>query len=234
MVIDIELFSEEHAASIANRLESLRSQWICRNEGFSTFGVATYLDLMSSKSPEMDYYDRSQRYNQLLMEHFSDELEIVRKSIADYFNTEARFEPALALPGFHIFEYHGITISDQPSHHFDLQHRYLRWPFAPISDDVISFTLALKIPRLGAALEYWNFDEADIRRLEKMGRVGNIQQFGARKPPMRHNYKPGHMAVQLRPILHRIGSIADRFPGDQRITLQGHGVRDKKNWVLYW
>ena len=234
MVIDVPVFSEKQSLEVARKLENLRSFWLKRGLGFYTFGIATYLDIMCSKKPIDDYYNRISYYNNLISEHFEAELEEVKRIISEYFKISSRFEPKVAFPGFHIFENEGLTLVDLPSQHFDLQHRYLQWPFGPVSDDVISFTLPIKIPKNGAALDFWSFDESDWKRLEKMGRKVDIKKIGQLKPLQRHEYRVGVMTIQLKPILHRIAAISRRFAEDQRITLQGHAVKNNNEWVLYW
>jgi hypothetical protein len=234
MVIDIQVFSETESSAIAQKLEAIRSLWIARGLGFYTVGVATYLDVMCSDNAEASYYGRLPATNALLRAHFADELDTVSARLAEYFKVPTRWEETVALPGFHVFENPSLTTTERPSQHFDLQHRFLRWPFGAVTDDVISFTLSVKLPRMGGALDVWNFDESDFKRLEKMGRRTDVEHVGRLKPLQRHRYRVGYMAVQLRPILHRISAIPETFEGDQRITLQGHGLRHNGEMVLYW
>lgn len=234
MMTDIPIFSPDEAAGVAARLLALRDKWLVRNLGFATFGVATYLDVMCSQTPEESYYERVPQWNAFLRDEFGDVLETVRTAVSRYYGMPARFEAAVALPGFHIFENEGVCVHDRPSQHFDLQHRYLRWPFGPVTDEVMSFTLPLKLPRMGGALEVWDVTEADMKRYSAMGRNITMETLGRTKPSVRHGYTPGVAAVQLRPVMHRIAPIKATYDGDQRITMQGHGVRDGDGWVLYW
>lgn len=234
MIVAFPVLEDLECAVITARLESLRSLWIQRGSGFATFGVAAYLDVMNSEQPEIAYYERRLIWNELLRSEFGDLLQRVATVLARGFGVETRFESAVALPGFHIFENEGISISAWPSQHFDLQHRSLRWPFQVADEGLLSFTLPLKIPSDGAGLDVWNVTEDDFKRYERMGRTVDMEILGKTKPCHRHHYVPGVMAVQTRPIMHRISPNRTRLPGDQRITLQGHAVRHDNRLVLYW
>jgi hypothetical protein len=110
----------------------------------------------------------------------------------------------------------------------------MRWPKPLVGESAISFTLPVAIPRLGAGLDTWDITESDIDRLHRLGRTTNMELLGSTKPIYRHPYRPGRMAVQLRPIMHRISAVAAVDESDRRITLQGHGVATESGWILYW
>ena len=62
------------------------------------------------------------------------------------------FSPHLALPGFHIFDYHAIPTADVASIHFDLQYQLIDWSDdgpAPDFTQPISFTLPARLPAGG-------------------------------------------------------------------------------------
>ncbi|MGW1752398.1 hypothetical protein ACWCRD_43755 [Streptomyces sp. NPDC002092] len=232
-VVDVDVLDEQGCAEVGGRLEELRAYWLPRGVGCSTFGLATYLDVLASESPEETYFGRLEPHNQLIREHFGDLLGRVAEVLAELLKTPTRYDERVALPGFHVFEGEGIAVSPRPSQHFDLQHRALRWPFpiAPV-EQAVSFTLPLALPRRGGALDVWDITEADMLRLERLGQ--RFETIDRARPARRHEYQVGRMAVQLTPVLHRIAAIPERHPGDRRITLQGHGIRDADGWVLYW
>lgn len=234
LIVDVPVYDADQAEAIGRRIDAVADLWLRRQVGFATIGVATYLDIMCSQDPEHDYYARVDAQNALLREHFGDVLDDVAAALSQHLDAPTRFEPAVALPGFHVFEYEGITITDNPSQHFDLQHRALRWPFAISDEHLISFTLTIRLPALGGGLQYWDVTEADFHRLQRLGRTVSMEQLGKTKPARVHRYEPGKMAVQMAPLMHRIAPIDARWPDDQRITLQGHGVKDGETWVLYW
>ena len=52
------------------------------------------------------------------------------------------------------------------------------------------------------------------------------------KDPVTLSYKKGDLIIAKDRYLHRVG--ASTFAKDQRITLQGHGVRKNKVLYIYW
>lgn len=230
----LEVLGADECLKVARRVAEISEAWLTRGPGFSTIGVAAYLDIMCSDRPEETYYARLAAQNQLIEREFGWLLERVRKILSERFGRPARYERSVALPGFHIFEQPGITIHEHDSQHFDLQYRYMRWSFEPSDHDVLSFTLAIELPRLGGGLDVWSFTEHDLRRLERLGRRPEMGQLGRTKPHVRYAYSPGSMLVQLQPIMHRIAPIPRAFEGDRRLTLQGHAVADGDHLVLYW
>lgn len=232
-IIDVEVLDEPGCVEVSERLESLRPQWLTRGIGYSTLGLATYLDAVPSEDPQKTYFGRLAQHNRILREHFGGLLARVADELTVLLKTPTRYDERVALPGFHVFEGEGIAVEPRPSQHFDLQHRELPWPFpiAPV-EQAMSFTLPIALPRDGGALDVWDITETEMLRLERLGRT--FQSIGTTMPARRHEYRVGRMTVQLTPILHRIAAVPARRPGDQRITLQGHGIRDADGWVLYW
>ena len=215
-------------------MDSLRQHWIPRTgAGFYTLGVAAYLDLIYSSTPEADYYYRLAKSNPLIMEHLGDLLERVRLSLEKLTGSPARLEPTVAYPGVHVFEYESIAIYPNAG------------PIRPAVSEcsvpkpvdpsrLLSFTLALRLPRAGGGLDTSDVLPSDANRLARLGRNVDLAQLSRTKPLIRHEYSVGTMAVQLKPILHRIGLIRERQRDDQRMTLQGHGILENDGWVLYW
>ena len=236
-LIDIPVLAPRICDDAVARLESCRDRWIRRQRGFHTVGVAAYLDVCQG-TPEMadeHYYRRLPSWNEFLEAEFGDVLESVRAAIERTFDGEARFEASVALPGFHVFEIGGITTRDQPSSHFDHQHRKLRWPFRLKEERLLSFTLALRLPRAGGALDVWDVSEAEVFRLLRLGRYVSLEGLSVTRQVHRHEYSVGTMVVQTVPLLHRIAKVDAVCDDDQRITLQGHAVLDPEGrWVLYW
>ncbi|MDH7975197.1 hypothetical protein QH494_23685 [Sphingomonas sp. AR_OL41] len=233
-VIDLFALSEEEARAVANAVRAIEDRWLRRGAGFATIGVATYLDVMCSDDAERHYYARIAESNRLIQEHFGWLIERVRATIETHFERPTVIDERVALPGFHIFHGCGITLVDHDSQHFDLQFRSLRWPFAATPSEVVSFTLAIELPAAGGGLDYWNFTEDDLARVQRLGRSTDMALIGRTKPHMRHPYRIGYMTVQVAPVMHRIAAIPSTSPGDHRITLQGHSMRRGEELVLYW
>jgi hypothetical protein len=233
-ITNLPVLKLDQCAEFVARLDAQRDTWLHRGPGFATFGVAAYLDILCSDAPEQRYYQRRDEWNARLSRTFAELLELVRERLEGLLHAHCRFDGSVALPGFHIFEGQGICTQDWPSMHFDLQYRHMRWPVPIRRDDAISFTLPLTVPELGAALDTWDLTEADMDRMHRLGRQTNMQILAQTKPVYQHTYQPGVMAVQLRPIMHRISAIVKAGVNDRRITLQGHGVSTESGWILYW
>ncbi|WP_182903502.1 hypothetical protein [Microbispora sp. H10830] len=232
-IVDVEVLNEDECAEVRARVEDLRPHWLSRGSGYFTLGLAAYLDVVGSDRPEQTYYGRLAAQNQLIHEHFGDLLDRVARTLSEVLAMPTRYDDGVALPGFHVFEGEAIAVTPRPSQHFDLQHRNIRWPFDLAEvEQLVSFTLPVALPQCGGALEYWDVTEPEVIRLERLGRT--LQSIGNTKPVRRHEYRIGWMSVQRRPLMHRIAAISRRHPGDQRVTLQGHGIRDAGGWVLYW
>jgi hypothetical protein len=93
----------------------------------------------------------------------------------------------------------------------------------------LSFTLAVEEPTGGASMALWNARYQDALAL------GFAAGTYASKHPWRAlPYTRGRMVVHDGMILHAVGPARGRAPQGVRITLQGHGVRSSKGWLLYW
>jgi hypothetical protein len=233
-VIDLFVLSEQEAQSVAGEVRAIEARWLKRGDGFATIGVATYLDVMCSDDAQGRYYARIAENNRLIQAHFGWLIERVRTTIETHFDLPTVIDERVALPGFHIFHGCGITLFDHDSQHFDLQFRSLRWPFDATPSPVVSFTLTIELPAAGGGLDYWNFVEDDLVRMQQLGRKPDMALIGRTKPYMRHPYRVGYMAVQVAPVMHRIAAIPSTTAGDHRITLQGHTIHNGGELVLYW
>lgn len=233
-VVSLDVLTASEVAVALERLDASRARWVARSPGFWTFGRAAYLDVMNSIDPEADYYESLGAWNDLLRSELGWLLDRVAAIVAEYVGESCTFFEGVALPGFHIFEGRGIATGRWPNQHFDLQYRGLRWPGPLDEERTLSFTLALEVPQAGAGLEIWDLTEAEFIRLERMGRRVTMESLGTLRPSWVHRYQPGWMALQTRPIMHRIATTPYVIAGDRRITMQGHAIAVDDRWVIYW
>ena len=49
-----------------------------------------------------------------------------------------------------------------------------------------------------------------------------------------HPYERGALSPHSGLLLHRLGQVPKIRDHDERITLQGHGVRINGTWILHW
>jgi hypothetical protein len=233
MITSLTLLNASELERVEDRIKELRTHWIPRGAepaNFFTFGAASYLD------DPAEYPRTAAALNPILSDAFSWLYERLLDFLSKRLRAPATFAPGLGLPGFHIWLTPAIFIRPEASIHFDLQ--YLRaWPSLEGADlkRPLSFTMAIRLPRRGGGLNVW--DVAYDRYLNFR------EQTGARLQPkditllverLRHPYTPGGMALHSGHLLHQIGEIDEVWPGDERITLQGHALFAGGEWRLYW
>lgn len=177
---------------------------------FYTLGQAAYLDAGPVGG---DYHDTEERLrnNGLLRSRFLPLLNRVAAALRPWTGLPVRLaEMEAALPGFHIYLPHPAFAGPVAKRHRDLQHHQAFPGCATGPGDVFSFTLPLSNP-VGSGLSLWP---------------------PAGEMPVRLAYKEGEMVVHDGQADHRADLACN---GDlERITLQGHGLRQGGHFLLYW
>jgi hypothetical protein len=238
MLTQIPVLDPGECEMVAAGVCDLRSQWVPRGgqpTSFFTLGVASYQDLASAAAgiPQRDYYREAPICNALIAGKFGWLLRRVQDALGELLGTGTQFSPHLALPGFHIFDYHAIPTADVASIHFDLQYQLIDWSDngpAPDFTQPISFTLPARLPAGGGGINGWDLTYEEMI----LGRHFDLSVFLGTRRKTFHRYSLGTLAIHSGHRLHQIAGVSDVRPGDQRITLQGHGVRRGRDWVLYW
>lgn len=234
MITSLQLLSSAECDRLAESLEALREHWIRRgnpHSSFYTLGAASYLD------DPAEYPTVARRLNPILREHFDWLYERLVDFLGRRLRAPVSFAEGLGHPGFHVWETPAIFVTPVASVHFDLQ--YLRtWPEnAPgvDFDRPLSFTLPIRLPRRGGGLNLW--EVTYDRYLQFRRRVGGRMEpadVTVLLPRLRHPYAPGAISMHSGLILHQIGEVDEVFPGDERLTLQGHALFHHGEWKLYW
>ncbi|MBT9317725.1 hypothetical protein [Leptothoe spongobia] len=237
----IPILNEEECKEVRDNLYALRSYWIKRSYdtpcNFFTLGVATYLDASESQNVNETYHQRLRLYNSILSEYFGCLLEKIRRSLQEYLNSPVTYTKSFALPGFHIFLAPSLSSIPQSEPHFDRQYHFLPWSNALDRIEPISFTLAINLPKSGGGLDSWEVSQYTLNRAYRCGLVHTIEnylKYVSRKEKIFHSYRIGYLFLHTRVFLHRISATQNLTLEDERITLQGHGVRIKGKWILYW
>ncbi len=238
MLTQIPLLDPGECDRVSEDVCDLRAQWIPRGRqpaSFFTLGVASYQDLPSPAEdiPRRDYYREAPIFNALILDRFGWLLRRVQGVLEAFLGMSTQFSPHLGLPGFHIFDYLAIPTTDVASIHFDLQYQLINWSDgAPSPDftDPISFTLPTRLPKGGGGMNGWDLTYEEMIR----GRHLDVASFLGSRCKTFHPHSVGMLAIHSGHRLHQIAGVADVRPGDQRITLQGHGLRRGGDWVLYW
>jgi hypothetical protein len=237
MLTKIPLLDGAQCERITRDVCHTRPHWIPRGPepaAFYTLGVASYQDLSDGATgvPRRDYYQNAPHFNALLLDRFSWLHQRLQLALDTLLGTTV-FAPRLGLPGFHVFDYAAIPTTDVASIHFDLQYQLIDWnDGGPVPDfaNPISFTLPIKLPRGGGGLNCWDLTYEQMTR----GGYHDIPTAIRQKTKTFHRYSLGELVVHSGHQLHQIAGIPDVRPGNQRITLQGHGLRRGVNWHLYW
>lgn len=235
MIASIELLDASECASVERAIKELRSRWIPRGgqpaASFFTLGAASYLDEPAS------YPGRARELNPVLRDAF----DWVYTRLAEFLQARLRapvgFADGLGMPGFHVWLAPSIFITPVASVHFDLQYERA-WPeHTPDLDRSrpLSFTLPIRLPRRGGGLNVWDVTyeryRAFVARIP--GRIVPID-VTALLERMRFPYTTGAIAMHSGHLLHQIGEIDEVAADDERITLQGHALRQGGEWKLYW
>jgi hypothetical protein len=237
MLTHANVLTPEECDRVAAEINSLDVYWLPRSAEpatFFTLGVSSYQDLADSDpgEPVYDYYRVARFSNAFLLQRFGWLLGRVRDALQAFLGAPAHFDPRLAAPGFHIFTAPALPRSGEASIHFDLQYQLIDWHDglpAPDLSAPVSFTLPIRLPQGGGGLNGWDISYAE-------GLLAGVSgpKLAMRKPKTFFPYEPGVLAIHSGHALHQIAGVAEVLPDDQRISLQGHGVRRGDAWTLYW
>ncbi|WP_427162567.1 ATP-grasp domain-containing protein [Aliinostoc sp. HNIBRCY26] len=238
-LITDEILTETQCSQVYETIQSLKAHWVTRGQepaSFFTLGTASYLDFLNLPDFAGDYYTRATQYNTLLQKHFSWLYELVKQSLETQLQAPVNYHSDFALPGFHIWETPAIFTKSTASVHFDLQYQNLNWQDKENIDfqRTISFTLPIKLPHLGGGLNVWDLTYDEYINGRDPNYLGDVEVMKRFRNKTVHPYNIGKIVVHGGHSLHQIAAIAQVYPGDERITLQGHGVFHNGQWLLYW
>ncbi len=226
----LPLLSASACQQIRTELYAMQSAWIRRNPylPFYTLGVASYLD---AAKDVQTYYQKAQNYNALLLARFSGLYQQLGEALADYLAAPISYNPAFALPGFHIYQFCVVFEQAIASVHVDSQYQHLDWP-QPTTDFTapISFTLTISLPESGGGLNVWDIHHAELADLA----AAELLQLTQTREKVFYPYQVGTLIIHSGWALHQAAPAHHLQPKDDRITLQGHGLFSQGQWQLYW
>jgi hypothetical protein len=240
-IMDYPFLDDTACDDLAHLLNEHSDLGIDRNPAlpgtFITYGRAAYLDLCLPKAvPERDYFGALRNSNQVLLESFGGFYETLRTKLKQILNEPVMYRPDLfALPGVHIFRGQGIRSAGEAGFHFDVQYQRLRLP-TPIDAGAspISITILLQSPKGGTGLRVYDVTYADYERAYRMGRIHKLDDLVARKTSWYYAYTRGRLVLHRGLVVHSLTSPGPVEHDDERITVQGHGIRCDGKWILYW
>lgn len=226
----IVLFDAQSCQKFVDSIHSLRINWTPRGGAdipFFTLGAASYLDGRDYKQ----YLKLAQQMNPILLACFRDLYLLLAKAIEKETNETVKFEERIALPGFHIFQYHPFFETQSGAVHFDLQYKEIPWEYKTIDyDHPFSFTLPLSLPEAGGGLNFWDLEYDLLKNKSHQ----EIEQIRHQTTKQFLPYKVGHLVIQKGLFLHQIAPSNTLKHHDERITLQGHGLICDGVLRLYW
>jgi hypothetical protein len=221
-----DLLGSEECVELSQRVHALNESWIRRGNQFFTLGTASYMDAASSTS---SYEAKAKMQNHFLLNSFEALLHRVRIFVEQLTDEPAFFDDSFALPGFHIFTFHGEDRRKEnvaARAHFDLQWRSVLKGRIPSA--TLSFTLPIELPSGGASMAVWPIHYSAFEALGvSAGEYATSHAFQT------VDYISGRVVAHDGLVLHAIGFGPIASEGF-RITLQGHGVKLKEGWLLYW
>jgi len=198
---------EADMEEVRGNVIGLNSLWNNRilDKPFHTLGASAYLDIVGGD--QEPYFTGVRACNGALAYCFGPLYREISEALTDLLKVKASFDSALALPGFHIFFAHEAFVREGGLWHMDMGHIQLGLP----DIDPISFTVSVCLPKDGAGMDY---------------KVGDEEHHLA--------YKVGGMVVHDGCMMHRIAPLKSYLDNDERITMQGHGVKIDGEYILFW
>lgn len=231
-VRSFKFLNKTYCDEICNRVHNLKDKWISRGGYFDypfyTLGVASYLD---AREDSKFYYEHLPNFNPILKENFADLYSKTKIILEEKLSKQCTYDENLAIPGFHIFldsDFFEIPVA---SKHVDLQYQLVNWnsqSFDPKNN--ISFTVYTSLPSNGGGLNFWNYTYGDLSDLDNNARNEKLSDEAAEFIP----FEIGDLVIHTGFNYHQIAPMIDVQPGDQRISLQGHGVLINDIYHLYW
>ena len=210
-----KVLSKTESKLFAKQVKSHKKYWKHKNILMYTLGTASYIEGGHGLDIYIKAYKKS---NKFLYKHYK----YLYDKVLEYFQSRvpnSKVKYRFAYPGFHIFKCNRLFSFPVASVHTDLQYRNI--PLKETEhedidyDKTLSFTLCLELPPTGGGL--YKFENNQKTKI---------------------NYKAGYIVCHNGKTTHMIAPspIPDDDKTHYRITLQGHGLYDKKKntWWLYW
>jgi hypothetical protein len=230
---ELDLLTASECDVLHNTVHELHCHWIARalTAPFFTLGTASYLD--ATLDAPWQYPEMASVSNPVLSQHFHWLHMRCCEALSAMLQEPVALHETLALPGFHVFLAHEAFAEEEAaSAHWDLQFEKIRWPAFDEPDFTrpLSFTLPVRLPRSGGGIHLWEVAHADAGKLPEKER----EQMRRAAPKHFHGYTTGRMVVHSGLFLHQIAPITDTEAGQERITFQGHAIRCRGTWRVYW
>jgi hypothetical protein len=218
------LFDTDEVARLAAAVRAVPAGLRRQASDAATDGrMATIGEPLYRNRDRFDYYTaRAQAENRLLYRHFR----LAHDRVAEFFERRygvpVVFAEDLAVPGFHEFSFGAAGNYGAGGWHYDMLHAQVPYlaRHAGEIEGVVNFTVPIETPSGGTGMDLED-DSSD-----SPGPGGGIR--------VRAPYLPGVMVFNEAEYWHRIGASLCLGDGERRVTLQGHGIRFRGRWLLFW
>ncbi|WP_427158674.1 hypothetical protein ACQFX9_22600 [Aliinostoc sp. HNIBRCY26] len=230
MLTQIELLTEEESRKVYQTVHELKENWIQRHPllPFYTLGLASYIDVPQDKP---GYYKQAKYHNSILRDRLGWLYTKLANILEEHLQAPITYPENLALPGFHIFLSHPVFTQPVGSIHFDKSYMFHWEPTKDVDfSHPISFTLTISLPKNGGGLNVWDVEFAEAKQLNN----SDLEKLAHQCHKTFYPYQVGSLVLHSGHAIHQIAPATNLQPGDERITLQGHGVRYQNCWQLHW
>jgi len=229
MIDRIEMLTPEECDNVVQTIHTLEHEWIRRHPTapFFTLGTASYLD------KDDVYYERAQRYNPLLSEHFGWLHERLLAQLEARLGEPVSFYERFARPGFHVFGGSRMLLeTPSASVHCDVQYQRLDWAGLenPDFEHPLSMTLTIKLPASGGGLRVWDIEYQEIVNRP----AAELRPIFRERTRHYEPYQAGVMVMHSGHQVHQIAPSDNITKADERLTLQAHGIKCRDGWCIYW
>ena len=190
---------------IASKVMKLKPFWVSRSNDF-IFHTLGSCAYIDKQDPF--YKENARLLNPLLRQEFKGLYDEVAGFLTMLLGDEVTLDEKLAHPSFHIIQSNEYATKHGGSWHMDLP----QFAVGINEPQQITFTLPIKLPTGGAGIEYADTPDK-VEYLE---------------------YKEGHIIVHDGKTFHRIAPLKECVPGEFRITLQGHVIKQNGKLNMFW
>jgi len=221
------LLSPSECAAVLTELHAARAHWTARTMpiAFHTFGAVAAFDAFDDPAA----YQRSAALaNPQLSQRFGWLYDRVFAALAERLGAAVVPREGWALPAFHILSpTRGADVPLAPIH-ADVAHRYLE-PFVGYAARPLSFVLCLSRRDARAGLTVWDltYDETVGLDSEETSRLLDAA------PRTFHPFADGELLSLSGDVYRQESPLADRNPGEERVTLKGQVMPWQGAWTLY-
>ncbi len=221
------LLSPSECAAVLTELYAARPHWTARTMpiAFHTFGAVAAIDAFDDPA----VYERSAALaNPQLSQRFGWLYDRVCAALAERLGAAVVPREGWALPAFHILSPTRGADIPLAAIHADVAHRYLE-PCAGDDARPVSFVLCLSRRDARAGRTVWDLTYDETVGLDSE----ETSQLLKAVPRTFQPFADGELLSLSGDVYRQESPLADRNPGEERVTLEGTVVPWQGGWALY-